>query len=192
MRDAEEGPIIIRFAKRGFHVVGVDLNEEALKAANHWVKQESIQDWVTLIRGDILALPFKDASFDAIISSDVLSCVGNADRGINIMAKLLKDGGTAIIAFPNSISLFWLSVAVIGKLAKILRMKMPEGNEFERFHYSDIKSLLNKSGLKIKRISSVYVIPMLHSNTYNQIEEKVRFKLPFKYLGSHIIVEAIK
>jgi hypothetical protein len=71
-------------------------------------------------------------------------------------------------------------------------MKMPEGNKFDRFCYKDFKSRVIRSGLKIKGISSVYVIPMLHLNIYNQIEAKVRSKFPFKYLGSHIIIVAIK
>ena len=163
-----------------------------MKQANRWVNEELLQDWVTLVQGDILALPFKNESFDAIISSDVLSTVSSVDKGIDIMAGLLKKGGVAIIVFPNSISLFWSSIFVLQKLANVFRMKMPEGNKFDRFCYKDFKSRVIRSGLKIKGISSVYVIPMLHLNIYNQIEAKVRSKFPFKYLGSHIIIVAIK
>jgi ubiquinone/menaquinone biosynthesis C-methylase UbiE len=186
------GANTIRFAQKGIQVIGIDISEEALKQANRWVNEELLQDRVTLVQGDILALPFKNESFDAIISSDVLSTVSGVDKGIDVMAGLLKKGGVAIIAFPNSISLFWSSIFILQKLANILRMKMPEGNKFDRFYYRDFKSRVNRSGLKIKGISSVYVIPMLHLNIYNQIEAKVRFKFPFKYLGSHIIIEAIK
>jgi ubiquinone/menaquinone biosynthesis C-methylase UbiE len=183
------GANIIQFAKQGIMVIGVDISEEALEQASSWVKQEFVQDWVTLIRGDITALPFKDDSFDVIISSDVLSVAGDTERGINIIAKLLKINGISIIVFPNQFSVFWINVFIIQKIANLLGIKIP-GNEFERYRYGVIKSLVNKAGLKIKRTSSVYIIPMLHFSTYNKIEGKLSSKFPFKYLGSHIIIEA--
>ena len=186
------GANIIRFAQQGMQVVGVDISEEALKQASSWIKQEGVQENVTLMRGDITALPFKDESFDIIISSDVLSVAGSTELGLTIMTKLLKKDGTAIIVFPNSNNIFWLCIFLMEKTANVFRITLPEGNKFERYRYRDFKKYVINSGLKIKKVSSVYVVPMLHISPYNKIESIFRSKYPFKYLGSHIIIETGK
>jgi len=186
------GANIIRFAQRRIQVVGVDISEEALKQASSWVKQEGVQEYVTLIRGDIMALPFKDESFDFIISSDVLSIASSTELGLTIMTKLLKKDGTAIIVFPNSNNIFWCGIFLMEKTANVFRITLPEGNKFERYRYRDFKKYVINSGLIIKKVSSVYVVPMLHISPYNKIESFFRSKYPFKYLGSHIIIEAGK
>ena len=186
------GANIIRYAKQGAHLIGVDISEGALRESNDWVEKESVQDKVSLVQGDILNLPFTDNSFDVIISSDVLSMSGHADLGINIMARLLKSGGTAIIAFPNPLSLFWIIIWIIQRLANLLGIKVPGDNVFSRFSYWNIKSVIKRTGLTSRKACSIYIIPFLHFEAYNKLEERLRYRFPFRYIGTHIVIEALK
>lgn len=54
-------------AKRGFQVVGVDISREMLIRANESAK-EKLKDNLSLVIASAEALPFRDKSFDGLIS----------------------------------------------------------------------------------------------------------------------------
>ncbi len=186
------GANVVRCAGHGAEVIGVDLSEGALKEARQWVESESVQHRVKLVRGDILNLPFKEGSFDLVICSDVLSVSGYPDRALCDMARLLKDGGVAVIAVPNYLSLFWTFIWVQQQLALLLRVKVPEGNRFTRFSYLGIRSVIRRYGLRVDRACGIYIVPFLHFEAYERLERTLRFAFPLKYTGTHILVEAFK
>lgn len=52
------------------------------------------------VRGDVLALPFRDDSFDAIISSEVIEHVPHLKGYLANIIRVVKRGGRAIITTP--------------------------------------------------------------------------------------------
>ncbi len=56
---------------------------------------------VNFILGDAEALPFKDCSFDSVISAGSLEYWPNPKLGISEMARVTKSGGTIVVLVPR-------------------------------------------------------------------------------------------
>ncbi|MBD3165168.1 methyltransferase domain-containing protein, partial [bacterium] len=80
------------FVDRFEQVVGVDVQSEPMAGSNVPAQ------WVTAM-GE--ALPFRDASFDAVISFEVLEHVVSPVRTMRELHRILKPGGTVLISVPN-------------------------------------------------------------------------------------------
>jgi len=73
--------------------VGLDLTPEMLAWARAWAREASL-DAVTFEEGTVEALPFKDHSFDMVISNGVLNLVPDKDAAMAEIERVLKAGGT--------------------------------------------------------------------------------------------------
>jgi len=74
-------------------IVGVDLNEQAIKTARGCLAQENIRFWVM----DAEHLEFEDASFDTVTISASLHHLANIPRVLGEMKRVLKPGGHFIL-----------------------------------------------------------------------------------------------
>jgi ubiquinone/menaquinone biosynthesis C-methylase UbiE len=86
-------------------VYALDIEQENLKKANYALhlmeqKGETSGRWLPT-RGNITSLPFKDASFDKIICSEVLEHIPDDHRAIEELVRVLKDKGTLAISVPS-------------------------------------------------------------------------------------------
>jgi len=71
----------------GGQVTGLDFSEKMLERARH---KSSAIEW---IRGDLLELPFEDASFDAATVGFGVRNVADLERGLGELARVLRPGG---------------------------------------------------------------------------------------------------
>jgi arsenite methyltransferase len=101
------------------HVTGVDRSERQLSWARQRVEASSIHN-CSFERVNVLALPFADGSFDALIASRIFTILPEQRRAVEEMFRVLKTGGRCFIAEPRdaawaSIPLFsmWLLASVI-------------------------------------------------------------------------------
>src|SRR5689334_17498640 len=60
------GPLTIPAAKRGIKVTGLDLAQNLVDEANERARKEGLD--IRIEQGDAEALPYRDASFDAVMS----------------------------------------------------------------------------------------------------------------------------
>jgi demethylmenaquinone methyltransferase/2-methoxy-6-polyprenyl-1,4-benzoquinol methylase len=81
------GDLAVAARKAGAEVVGLDFSEPMLERARR--KDPSVE-W---IRGDLLELPFADASFDAATVGFGVRNVADLDRGLGELRRVLKPGG---------------------------------------------------------------------------------------------------
>jgi demethylmenaquinone methyltransferase/2-methoxy-6-polyprenyl-1,4-benzoquinol methylase len=72
-------------------VVGLDFSERMLERAR---RKEPRIDW---IRGDVLALPFEDASFDAATVGFGIRNVADLEAGLRELRRILAPGGRVAI-----------------------------------------------------------------------------------------------
>ena len=96
----------------GITAVGLDLGaQEVADTAKQMRELDAIavQDggtvpgagpWVSL-RGSVYELPFADATFDCVIISEVLEHLGEDDRALAEIARVLKPGGTLAASVPR-------------------------------------------------------------------------------------------
>jgi ubiquinone/menaquinone biosynthesis C-methylase UbiE len=123
--------------------VGIDLAPEAVSLS----KQRGLNN---VRQGDICALPFSDASFDAVICSSVLyhQWVGNVEGAVREMHRVLCPGGVVLInvpAFP------------------FLRSRHDEAvMTARRFRKEDLRNLLLKQNFEIRRLTywTTFLFPL--------------------------------
>ena len=84
---AGEGALVARYRDRGRDIVGADS-----AYASELVE-----------KADLLALPFEDSSFDAVLLLDVLEHVPLLDqpKALAEIARVLKGGGLLVMSVPN-------------------------------------------------------------------------------------------
>ena len=81
------GDLAIAAQKRGALVTGLDFSEAMLVRAR---KKAPAIEWV---QGDMLALPFEDASFDAVTVGFGVRNVTDLEAGLRELRRVLRDGG---------------------------------------------------------------------------------------------------
>ena len=77
--------------RRGGRVTGLDFSERMLERAR---KKSSEVEWV---RGDLLELPFEDASFDAATVGFGIRNVESLERALAELRRVLRPGGRLAI-----------------------------------------------------------------------------------------------
>lgn len=75
------------------HVVGLDPSEKMLAVGHEKVAAKGLAARVELVAGDAQALPFEDASFDAITMAFGIRNVPDRGRALAEMARVLRPGG---------------------------------------------------------------------------------------------------
>jgi demethylmenaquinone methyltransferase / 2-methoxy-6-polyprenyl-1,4-benzoquinol methylase len=81
------GDLALAARSRGADVVGLDFSDAMLERAR--AKSSEIE-WV---RGDVLALPFDDASFDAVTVGFGVRNVDDLEAGLRELRRVLRPGG---------------------------------------------------------------------------------------------------
>ena len=81
------GDLAIACARAGGRVTGLDFSERMLERARRKAPE---LEWV---RGDLLALPFDDASFDAATVGFGVRNVEDLERALAELRRVLRDGG---------------------------------------------------------------------------------------------------
>jgi SAM-dependent methyltransferase len=84
-----------QLARRGAMVTALDANPAMIAAARRRAGGESTE--LRLVEGRAEALPFRDATFDRVVAVTVLCFVGDAERAVGEMARVLKPGGCLVI-----------------------------------------------------------------------------------------------
>jgi demethylmenaquinone methyltransferase/2-methoxy-6-polyprenyl-1,4-benzoquinol methylase len=86
------GDLALAFSTLG-PVIGCDFCQPMLRVGAGKVMRTSLRQPVTLLGADALMLPFADASFDVVVSAFVLRNLGDIDRGLGEMRRVLRPGG---------------------------------------------------------------------------------------------------
>jgi SAM-dependent methyltransferase len=108
------GTDLVRFARAGARVAGIDLSDTALGLARRNMALHGFRDAVFAL-GDGAALPVADASVDVVYAHGVLQYSADP-RGIVCEAqRVLRPGGTAVFMVYNRVS--WLMA-----LSKVMKV----------------------------------------------------------------------
>jgi ubiquinone/menaquinone biosynthesis C-methylase UbiE len=97
---------LVRFAKAGAQVTGVDLSQTAIDLAEKNLSQNSLHGTLQVMDGENLEYP--DASFDVVYAHGVLQYTGNPEKMVQETYRVLKKGGEGIFMVYNRIS--WLNL----------------------------------------------------------------------------------
>ena len=136
----------------GIEVVGLDITESMLRQARKKIHQEGHQDRIRLTCGDAMALPYREGSFDVVVSG-LASHHMDIPLMLSEMRRVLKPGGTLSIidvgtsplwetrlfqGFARGIAyLYFLAkenhTRAVAEAAAVTNLRTPEGWENDLF-----------------------------------------------------------
>ncbi len=92
--------------ERGARVVGVDLDRAALRKASGALRfrAHELSRLGAVLQGDAFRLPFRDASFDRVICSEVMEHVHDFRAAARELARVVRPGGTFAVTIPTATS----------------------------------------------------------------------------------------
>jgi len=107
------GTDLVRFARGGAIVSGVDLSSSAIALAKQNFEQQKLK--ADLREADGEQLPFADATFDLVYAHGVVQYTAHPQKLVDECRRVLKPGGEAVFQVYNRIS--WLNA--LSKLMKV-------------------------------------------------------------------------
>ncbi|MBI5694139.1 MAG: class I SAM-dependent methyltransferase [Nitrospirae bacterium] len=155
----------------GLNPVGVDADEGMLNYA-----ASSCGRWALLAGARAEALPFKDASFDRVVSVCTLEFVAAPETAVREMARMLKQGGILLVGFLNGNST-WAEL-------RLEKAKDPSSvwHGVRFYTLAEITGLAGKCGLRPRGFrSAVHFLPGsegMSIDALEALEEKSRLDTP--------------
>lgn len=95
------GTMVIEVGRRGGIVTGIEPCVAWRQIAYQRIEEQPFRQNMKIISGSAETLPFRNESFDYILSLQVLEHVQNVKHAIHEMARVLRPGGIAYISCEN-------------------------------------------------------------------------------------------
>ena len=130
------GTDLVRFAKGGARVTGVDLAQTAIDLARRNFELNGVAaEELRVANGE--ALPYPDAAFDVVYGHGVIQYTADAPQLIREMHRVLKPGGTGIFMVYNRVS--WLNA--MSKVTKVA-LEHEDAPVLKKYSIAEFKELL--------------------------------------------------
>ncbi len=110
------GRIAVHLAKQGADVTALDLTPEMMAKAKAKARKAGVK--IKFVEGSAFSLPFRDASFDKVVSIRFLHLLDrkDEDKAVSEMIRVLKPGGILVIEYNN-----WLYGGVLTPFIEFYR-----------------------------------------------------------------------
>jgi SAM-dependent methyltransferase len=116
---AGQGTLSRSLAELGFDVTSTDVSPEAVEALRERAPGRSLE-------ADLTALPFEDASFDAVVLGEVLEHVEDDRAALAEVARVLRSDGVLGLSVPANPKLFGPSDVWAGHVRRYTRPELLE------------------------------------------------------------------
>jgi SAM-dependent methyltransferase len=140
------GTDLVRFARGGARVTGIDLSQTAIDLArkNFALNHVSAEE-LRVANGE--ELPYPDATFDVVYGHGVIQYTADPARLVRECHRVLKPGGTAIFMVYNRVS--WLNA-----LSKVMKVALEHEDApvLKKFSIAEFRELL-------KPFAQVEIVP---------------------------------
>lgn len=169
----------IKYYRPDLKLVGVDISKKAVNEA----KKDA--QGVEFLYGDVTNLSeFKEETFDAVVTFDVLEHLGKPEESLKEVYRVLKPSGVFSALVPLDGSIFTIH-GIAKKLGFIPKKKY--AGHVQQFSEADVLRLLTDSGLRLekKRYSQHYfhqVIDFLYFSLLYLSRKNVSYSVE-SYLG---------
>lgn len=173
-----QGFLALILAEMGHTVTGVDLSKGMIEKAKYNARRTNLN--VLFIRADAERLPFKDKSFDLIVSRHLLWTLPNPRDAVNEWIRVTKPNGS-ILAIDG----FWFDPALRKRLVRGVSkaMRALAGGKLPTFYsvftecYNPIRGHLPLyNDTNPRRICSLFEECGLSSITVNHLQNVKRFQ----------------
>ena len=167
----------ILFSKNGFNVYCFDISEEAIKRTKAWAEEEKLE--LNYNVGDMLNLPYKDESIDAILCRNVISHTDTEGmkKVIKEIKRVLKKDGECYLTLGSK-STWGFKETDWPMIDENTKLKMEEGPEYKTPHFYVDYELVKKlfSEFKIELIKHIEEFYENDNKTYSSYHYHVLIK----------------
>jgi len=129
------GTDLVRFARGGARVTGVDLSPSSITLAQQNFAQQGLEADLREANGE--QLPFEDDAFDLVYAHGVVQYTANDQRLVDECRRVLKPGGEAVFQVYNRVS--WLNA--LSKLMKV-PLEHEDAPVLRKYSAGEFRSLL--------------------------------------------------
>jgi SAM-dependent methyltransferase len=151
--EAKNTRILAWAGRQGARAYGIDISEPTVMQARAAFTRESGP--LRAAAADVRALPFRDASFDAIYSMGTIEHFDETEQAVEEMARVLKPGGRAIIGVPNRHDPFLRPL-----LATVLQAVGLYAYGYEKsYSRRALRDMLERAGFRVAAETSILFIP---------------------------------
>lgn len=164
------------------HIIGIDPIENAVKAANEILKQdtEEIQSLIKFQVGSAYEIPFKDNTFDLLICGGATSFMDEKSRAIKEYYRVLKPW--SFLSVTNLCYLKEPPKKVVDDTSDIIGVKL---NNWGPEKYMDL--FTNQNLFEVYNMEQVY----LGEQTENRIDEYINYFMKKEHIA-HFSLETKK
>jgi len=122
------GPALHLARSKSWEVVGVDIEEDGIAAANRAASEVGLAPRAAFVQADAaLELPFPSGSFDAVVSIDAVNHLPDRPRVLSDWARLLKPGARLLFTDSAVVSGPLSSAEIATRSAAGYYLFVPEG-----------------------------------------------------------------
>ena len=138
-------------ARRGATVVALDYGHDEVTATRNTFAAMAMAGEIDslrfggAIRGDATKLPFADASFDCVVTSEVLEHIDNDVAALRELARVLKPGGTFAATVPS-----WFPEKINWMLSDEYHAPFVVGGHVRIYTAEELRKKISDSGLAIR------------------------------------------
>jgi SAM-dependent methyltransferase len=153
--DVATGPgyVAAQAAGRGAAVVGVDVARAMVELARR------LHPGVEFRQTDAQALPFEDASFDAVVGNFAILHLGRPEQAVAEFVRTLVPGGALALTvwdLPVRMRIIGVLVDAVHEVGATPTEDLPTGPDFFRFSVDDeFDKLLRDGGLEQRRVTTI-------------------------------------
>lgn len=179
---------LVRFAREGALVTGIDLAPVSIELARQNFAHSGLKADLRVMNGE--SLDFPDNHFDVVYAHGVLQYTADPEQMIREMYRVLKPGGEAIFMVYNRIS--WLNgMSMLMKVG----LEHEDAPVLEKYSITELKQMLAPFGGKVRIVPERFPVESkLHKGwkavLFNKIFVKAFNLLPRSWIrpfGWHIM-----
>ena len=137
-------------ARRGMRVVALDVAPDEIEGTRDTLTamveagEIGAEQFVGVLRGDATRLPFADATFDAVITSEVLEHVPDDTGALAEMVRVLTPGGVFAATVPS-----WLPEKINWMLSDEYHAPAVPGGHVRIYSATELKAKVRAAGLRL-------------------------------------------
>jgi len=137
-------------ARRGAHVVALDYAAGEVEGTRNTFAamvdagEIPADRYVAVMRGDATRLPFDDAVFDRVVTSEVLEHIQDDVAAISELVRVLKPGGVLAVTVPS-----WLPEKINWMLSDEYHAPKSVGGHVRIYSETELRAKLATAGLDV-------------------------------------------
>jgi len=152
-----------------YELFGLDSDRKPLDFA-----RKELGGAAALVRGDILALPYADESFDKAIMAEVLEHLEDDGQGAREVWRVLRPGGVLALSVPHRDYPFcWDPInrtleALFGRPIRTGPLAGIWANHYRLYRPAEVAGVLERAGFAVEEVRehTHYCFPFMHNIVY--------------------------